>query len=150
MRFRAKTILLAIVASGFCAVEARQSSQADVENYIKMSESQWAEVDVTRDATVIERILADDFVGVAPDGSPYTKPDEVRSANGPERQYVSNHLVDIKVRFYGDTAVAQGSEAWEKRNGVRGKYVWTDTWIRRNGKWQIVAAEDVQVLEAQK
>jgi len=25
----------------------------------------------------------------------------------------------------------------------RGRFVWTDTWIRRNGKWQIVAAEDL-------
>ena len=44
-----------------------------------------------------------------------------------------------------DTAVAQGSETWENRTGdpKRGTYVWTDTWILRNGKWQIVAAEDV-------
>jgi len=25
----------------------------------------------------------------------------------------------------------------------RGRFVWTDTWIRRNGKWQIVAAEEL-------
>jgi hypothetical protein len=47
------------------------------------------------------------------------------------------------VRFYGNTAVAQGSETWEKRNGERGRFVWTDTWIRRNGTWQILAAEDL-------
>jgi hypothetical protein len=23
------------------------------------------------------------------------------------------------------------------------RFVWTDTWIRRNGKWQIVAGEDL-------
>jgi hypothetical protein len=27
----------------------------------------------------------------------------------------------------------------------RGSYVWTDTWVRRNGKWQVVAAEDLEV-----
>jgi hypothetical protein len=150
MRYTAPIILLALVASGFYAVQAKQSSQAETENYIKQSESQWAEVDVTRDASVVERILADDFVGVAPDGSHYTKADEITSAKSPEKQYVSNHVVDVKVRFYGDTAVAQGSEAWEKRGGVRGRYVWTDTWIRRNSKWQIVAAEDVQVLDSPK
>jgi hypothetical protein len=25
----------------------------------------------------------------------------------------------------------------------RGRFVWTDTWIRRDGRWQIVAAEDL-------
>jgi hypothetical protein len=46
--------------------------------------------------------------------------------------------------------VAQGSESWEKRKGEPhyGGFVWTDTWIRRNGQWQIVAAEDLTVAEA--
>lgn len=59
------------------------------------------------------------------------------------KYFVSNHLNQVKVRFYRDTAVAQGSETWERRGGERGRFVWTDTWIRRNGKWQIVAAEDL-------
>jgi hypothetical protein len=25
----------------------------------------------------------------------------------------------------------------------RGRFVWTDTWLQRNGRWQIVAAEDL-------
>jgi hypothetical protein len=29
-----------------------------------------------------------------------------------------------------------------------GPFVWTDTWVRRNGKWQIVAAEHLIVPEA--
>lgn len=99
VRYTAPIVLLALVASGFCAVQAKQYSQAEAESYIKQGESQWAEVDVTRDASVVDRILADDFVGVAPDGSHYTKADEIASAKSPEKQYVSNHLVDIKVRF---------------------------------------------------
>jgi hypothetical protein len=39
--------------------------------------------------------------------------------------------------------VAQGDESWVRRTGQRGRFVWIDTWIKRNGKWQIVAAEDV-------
>ena len=42
-----------------------------------------------------------------------------------------------------NTAVAQGSESWVRRNGERGRFVWTDTWILRNDRWQIVAAEDL-------
>jgi hypothetical protein len=54
-----------------------------------------------------------------------------------------NHLNEIEIRFYGDAAVAQGNESWKKKDGTTGKFVWTDTWIRRGGKWQIVAAEDL-------
>jgi hypothetical protein len=59
------------------------------------------------------------------------------------KYFVSNHLDQIKIRFFGNTAVAQGSESWERRNGERGRFVWTDTWVLRNGPWQIVAAEDL-------
>jgi hypothetical protein len=31
---------------------------------------------------------------------------------------------------------------WEMADGSKGAALWTDTWIRRNGKWQIVAAQD--------
>ena len=43
----------------------------------------------------------------------------------------------------GDTAVAQGSESWVRQTGERGRFVWTDTWILREGRWQIVAAGDL-------
>jgi hypothetical protein len=97
------------------------------------------------DATVIERILADDFVGVDPDGSFYNQAKMVADTREASKYFVSNHLNEVKVRFYGDAAVAQGSESWVRRAGAppRGRFVWTDTWIRRNGKWQIVAAEDL-------
>jgi hypothetical protein len=41
--------------------------------------------------------------------------------------------------------VAQGDESWVRRTGtpLRARFVWTDTWILRNGKWQIVASEDL-------
>jgi hypothetical protein len=61
------------------------------------------------------------------------------------KYFVSNHANEIKVRFYGATALAQGDETWERRSGdpLRGRFVWTDTWVNRNSKWQIVAAEDL-------
>ena len=31
----------------------------------------------------------------------------------------------------------------------RGRFVWTDTWVYRNGLWQIVAAQDANVKDPQ-
>ena len=93
---------------------------------------------------MIERILADDFLGVAPEGKLYEKPTMIAETKEGPKHFVSNHLDDVKIRFFGDnTAVAQGSESWVRRNGERGRFVWTDTWILRNDRWQIVAAEDL-------
>lgn len=120
------------------------SGQKEAEDYIRKSESEWAESVANGDATVIERILADDFLGVAPEGKLYEKPTMIAETKEGPKHFVSNHLDDVKIRFFGDnTAVAQGSESWVRRNGERGRFVWTDTWILRNDRWQIVAAEDL-------
>jgi ketosteroid isomerase-like protein len=127
----------------------RQRDQSEAERYIIESERQWAESVATGDARVVERILADDFVGVDPKGRLYDKTTMVSDTREAPNYFVSNRANEIKVRFYGDTAVAQGSETWERRTGdpLRGRFVWTDTWLRRNGKWQIVAAEDLAAPE---
>jgi len=116
--------------------------------YIRQAESDWAESVVTNDVSVLERILADDFVGVDIDGSHYSKADAIKDFRTKPSGFISNHLNEVETRFYGDAAVAQGNESWKKKDGTLGKFVWTDTWIKRNGKWQIVAAEDLVPLVA--
>ena len=120
-----------------------QKDQKEVERYIVESERQWAESVATGDTSAIVLILADDFIGVDPKGHLYTKQQMIGDTRNAPKHFVSNRLNDVKVRFYGKTAVAQGSETWEKHSGERGRFVWTDTWLQRNGRWQIVAAEDL-------
>ena len=139
---RSASITIACLAACACT---QQSDTRDAERNIIESERQWAESVASGDASVVERILADDFVGVDPKGRLYDKAKMVSDTRDAPKYFVSNHANEVKVRFYGDTAVAQGSETWERRTGdpLRGRFVWTDTWLRRNGKWQIVAAEDL-------
>jgi ketosteroid isomerase-like protein len=123
-----------------CSVE---KDPKETERYFLDSERQWAESVATGDTSAIERILADDFIGVDPKGLLYTKQQMIDETRDAPKYFVSNRLNDVKVRFYGNTAIAQGSETWEKHSGERGRFVWTDTWLQRNGRWQIVAAEDL-------
>ena len=104
-----------------------QKDQKETERYILESERQWAESVATGDTSAIERILADDFVGVDPKGHLYTKRQMVDDTRNAPKYFVSNRLNDVKVRFYGTTAIAQGSETWEQRSGERGRFVWNDT-----------------------
>jgi len=114
------------------------------EQYIRQSEKDWAESVASGDSAVIVRILADDFIGVDPDGNHYTKQQMVKDTYDAPKYFLSNHLNDVKVRFYGNTAVAQGDETLVKRkDSSTARFVWTDTWVLRNDKWQIVAAEDL-------
>ena len=141
---------LAVLLWTLVVVVRGQQSTQDAENYIKLGEQQWAEASMKRDTATVERILADDFVGLDPLGSFFRKPEGLASVSKNVGDYVSAKGNNVDVRIYGDAAVARGSETWEKRNGERGRYVWTDTWILRNRKWQIVAAVDVKVPEPAK
>jgi ketosteroid isomerase-like protein len=147
---RILSILVSVVAlCVFSIPQTSVASQSEAERYIAESERQWAEAVASGDTAVIDRILADDFVGVDTDGSHYNKAKAVADTRQPPKELLSNHLNEVKIRFYGDAAIAQGNESWERRSEIpkRGRFVLTDTWIRRNGKWQIVAAEDLGVPE---
>jgi hypothetical protein len=116
---------------------------ATILRYICDSERGWAESVATGDAATVKRILADDFIGVHPSGRHYRKDEMVAGTPTAPEVFESNIIGDIIVRFYGNVAIAQGSETWRKKKGGTGRFVWTDTWLKRNGKWQIVAAEDL-------
>ena len=131
------------VLTMLCLCHCSPQDHREAERYILDSERQWAESVATGDTSAIERILADDFIGVDPKGNLYNKQQMIADTKDAPKYFVSNRLNDVKVRFYRNTAIAQGSETWEKRSGERGRFVWTDTWLRRNRRWQIVAAEDL-------
>ena len=141
--------LAVVLYSSFLFSKPTQQTQVDAERYIIESEGQWAASSASGDTTELQRFLADDFLGVDPDGSMYNKEKAISETLTGPKTFLSNHTNEVNVRFYGDTAVAQGSESWERRSGQPryGRYVWTDTWVRRNGNWQVVAAEDVEVAE---
>jgi ketosteroid isomerase-like protein len=139
-----RVFFAAFVCFAMCHCTPRQS-ESETEKYIVESERQWAESVATGDTTALERILADDFVGVDPKGRVYDKPKMIADTKEAPKYFLSNRLNQVRVKFYGDTAVAQGDETFERRSGEpkRGRFVWIDTWVKRNGRWQIVAAEDV-------
>jgi len=141
--------LLGIAASsalllGACRPPAGMPYEpAQAEADIREIEQSWAQVAVTGDPTVIETIFADDFQGIAPDGTSYGKRDFIEDTKANPLGFKSIVLDEMKVRFFGNVAVAQGRETFMKADGEKGRFVWTDVLERRKGKWVLVAAEDL-------
>jgi uncharacterized protein (TIGR02246 family) len=135
-----------LVLIGFTACRPRQGGtsydQTEAEAEIRKLERAWAQVAVTGDPAVMERIFADDFLGVSPDGVQYTKRGFIDDTKSSPLGFVSNEVNDVKMRFFGDVAVAQGDETFTKTNGEQGRFVWTDVLVRRDGEWRIVAGQD--------
>ena len=61
MTLKSVAALAVLLWTSVVVVRGQQSTQ-DTENYIKLSEQQWAEASMKRDTATVERILADDFV----------------------------------------------------------------------------------------
>lgn len=137
--------LIAVIILGIPFFGEKQNLHDSAEQYIRDSEDQWAEATASGDNAIMQKILADDFIGVDPfDGRLYDKTQAMTLNKEHHAEFLFNHLDQVKIRFFGNTAVAQGSESWERNiEPRRGRFVWTDTWVLRNGKWQIVAAEDM-------
>jgi len=100
-------------------------------------------------AAFVTDVIADDFVGTSPRGPLYTKADMLPKKTGPAPETERDcKLISARVRYFGpDVAVLYGRESAIAK-GAGGKeaprtLVWTDTWLRRAGKWQIIAVQDM-------
>jgi hypothetical protein len=134
------------------AVSAQQGKWADQNDQTAKSlidkERQWAEASCTH-SLIVQDILADDFQGTSPDGGKrYSKKEAVEEAKTSKPEARDCHLDDAKVHFFGDNiALVYGHEtATRKSNDGKENtrsLIWTDTWLKRNGTWQIVAAQDM-------
>jgi hypothetical protein len=112
------------------------------------AERQWAEAACTRNK-ITEKILADDFQGTSPEGKRYTKQQEMADAADSSKTARDCRLIDANVRLFGDSiAMVYGSESSVRKAKDGTEHprclIWTDTWLKRDGSWQIIAAQDTQ------
>ena len=147
--------VVAFVMCTFTAAAAAHAQQgrwaaADdpTAKFIIDSERQWAEAACTHNK-IAEQILADDFQGTSPEGKRYTKSEEVADTGDRSKTAKDCRLLDAKVRFFDEgLAMVYGSESSVRKakNGTDSPrcQIWTDAWLKRNGKWQIIAAQDTQ------
>lgn len=116
--------------------------------YIIDMERKWAE-GVCTDNGVVASLLADDFQGTSTAGKRFTKADELRDEKAP-RTARGCGLDETKVRFFGDSlAIVYGNEhaIGKDKSAPDAKVcqIWTDTWLKRNGQWRIIASQDNRV-----
>ncbi len=115
-------------------------------------ERKWAE-GVCVNNGVVSELLADDFQGTSTGGERYTKADELRDEKGPHSAHDCG-LDDARVRFFPtnsgeNVAIIYGSEHAIGKDKAHPDakvcQAWTDTWLKRDGKWQIAAAQDNKI-----
>ena len=143
-------LLLLVPAQGQQShwASADDNKNDKVAKYIIDMERKWAE-GVCADNGVVASLLADDFQGTSTKGAHFTKADELKDEKSARTAHDCG-LDDAKVHFFGETlAVVYGREhAIGKDNShptAKVCQIWTDTWLKRDDKWQIIASQDNRV-----
>jgi ketosteroid isomerase-like protein len=107
-------------------------------------ESQWLKALIQNDIATVNRLLADDYLGIDPNGTLETKADALAQQRSGTMKITSIEPDNVKVRVYGDTAVVTSRVDVVGRDGdrdVSGKYHYTHVYSRRSGEWKIVSFE---------
>jgi ketosteroid isomerase-like protein len=110
----------------------------------------WAEARMKGDSPFTRRIEAENCTVIWPDGSIVNKREDLESMTG-DIVFTEFKIDDLQVRLYGDTGIVVGQgtlKAQEgKQNLLGGKFVWTDTFIKQDRAWKVVASQVTPVLK---
>jgi hypothetical protein len=123
------------------------SADDDTVKFMTAIEAKWAN-SICSPQPDLKGVIADDFQGTATNGQRYGKAEAITT--DPSALAHDCKLGEVKVRFFGDSvAIAYGAESRiaKPKDGKDAKrcQVWTDTWLKRAGQWQIVAAQDTVI-----
>ena len=148
-RFSAPICFLSLLLSAAVPALAKQSkadSDADISQTLQAMERTWLNAEKNHDAATFDKLVADDWIAMTPDGKRQTKAE--RAAEIIASDIDSATLGEMKVRVFGDTAVVTGTDdEITMKDGKKSTdhYVWTDVFVKRNGKWLAVASQTAQI-----
>ena len=142
------TFVIAILAltSTCIALGQEQSTSRDqrisVEQAIKQLDNERIRAQIGADAVALDRIYADDFIGVGPSGTVRTKAQVISDFTSGDLKFQSIVTDEVQVRVYENTAVETGLSTMSGQD--KGKAVPRDTrftrvWVKQDGRWRLVA-----------
>lgn len=143
-RLAISTVLALAFALGGVALRAAEPAGAEQE--VRAVEERWLSNE--SDPEVVASILAEDFVHVLTVGF---------IDKSQHLQYLRQHpgafpgtkqFEALRVRVYGDTAVATGIVRTDLGTGAPRRSAFTDVFVRRNGKWLAVNAQELSLNAA--
>jgi len=142
---------LVILVFGIAILAQTQTESAEKE--LMKLESAWGDAVVKRDAASIDRLrnklVADEFVMLF-DGSVFTKAQYFEYVETIKEEILSFVINEWDVRVYGDAAVVMARGTMKMRlagKETTAQWRFTDTWIKRAGRWQCVAAHNSTITQ---
>ncbi len=141
MKTLAVCLLLALCAVSSSAAVAVASDDDTVAAITKL-ENDAVKADMANDSSFYEKLLADGWTGGTSRGTFDTKESFLADLKDPKNKMKSEKVSDIKVRSYGDAAVATYTNTYDAM--MKGKHyartvVYTDVFQKQGGDWKEIA-----------
>jgi len=146
-----RLLLLLVVALFMVSPVYAQAPNAAERELIKL-ENDWSTAWLKKDGAFLQTLYADEYMFTSESGTIYSKAQDIAETISPENRNESFLRADLKVRVYGNTAVVTGLNTLESSATASGKhtsgaYRFTDVFVKRHGRWQVVASQSTRVLK---
>jgi len=130
--------------------------QAAIAAELTKIENDWPRIIRERDGAAVRRVEADDVFLVYPDGQTGDKGQDIKDIESGAISADSWDITDLKVNVLDKDAavvslrntVTKGKYKMSdgRTSDISGQYRSVDTFVRRNGQWQLVASATVKVM----
>jgi len=136
-------LVLAVVAVLLSGCVSPQSGiESDPVAALRQLDQERIQAQVGADTAALDRLYAEDFIGIGPSGAVRTKAQVIADFMSGSLRFQSITTDDVQWRVYGDTAVETGRSTMTGQD--RGKTVprdnrFTRVWVKRQGSWRLVA-----------
>jgi ketosteroid isomerase-like protein len=140
------SVLLLLLVSAGRPIRASASTDAE---FIGFLEEAWVNAILQKNVNVLDRVMANDFTGVSPNGQRYTKEEAIADVRSGAYTVESMKVDNVKVRIVGDMAIVTYYQNEKSKFGdedCSGRYVFTDVWVNRNDDWQVIASHGTPVV----
>ena len=141
-RFISIVLVVLTACLAFGQEKKKKSGGGGDEQALTKLEHDWSEALVKKDFALFDQITASEWILSTPDGERHTKAQALADLKSGKIKFESFKVDELKIQLYGDAAVVFGVTTEKLTVGdqaISGQNRFTDTFIKRNGKWQCVA-----------
>jgi len=137
-----RRLIGSLIVLAAVSTHAQSPSPHGVVEEIRKVDRERIQAQVNADSAALDRIYADDFVGIGPSGTVRTKKDVLADFASGTLKFQSITTEEVRIRVYGNAAVETGLSTMKGQDA--GKVVpeenrFTRVWIKQGGRWRLVA-----------
>ncbi len=143
-----KSLVTAVLAFALTSIVMAQeqstagTQRSNIEQVIRQLDGERIQAQIGADAADLDRIYADDFIGVGPSGTVRTKKQVILDFTSGTLKFQSITTDEVQVRVYENTAVETGLSTMDGQDN--GKAVprntrFTRVWVKQQDYWRLVA-----------